>query len=97
MAEQEGQGRETMLLRFVLYSIIAWLVIGFIKKLLRGVQQKPAAAGRQAAPPPRPVATAALMVRCAACGTFIAESRAIIISGDGFCSQSCASGASHNA
>ena len=79
-----------MLLRFILYSLIAYLVIGFIKKLLRGAGDKTRATGGARKTTTRKTSSAALMVRCVACGTFIAESRAIMVGTSGFCSNACA-------
>lgn len=86
---KEREEQSPMLLRFILYSLIAYLVIGFIKKLLRGAGDKTRATGARKTPTRR-AASAALMVRCSACGTFIAESRAIMVGASGFCSNACA-------
>ena len=93
MASQEGKGQETMLLRFIFYSVIAYMVISFIKKLIgaANAKQRTASSGRRRA------TSAALMVRCAACNTFIEESRALQIGGSIFCSNACANRAARPA
>ena len=95
MASTQGKGQETMVFRFILYSVIAYLVIGFIKKLIGAAGEKQRAAARQRRPGKS--RSAALMVRCAACGTFIEESRAILAGGSDFCSTACAHRAAQRA
>ena len=65
-----------MLIRFVLYSLIAYLVISFVRKLLS---------------PAKPARTrSANMVRCERCGVFVTQSSALMISGRSYCSSVCA-------
>jgi hypothetical protein len=95
MNYDDGKRREPMLLRFLLYSLIAYLVIGFIKKLVRGMNDRQNPANGQRSRPGK--SASALMVRCAGCGTFIAESRAIIVGTSEFCSNACARRAAQRA
>ena len=84
-----------MLFRFILYSVIAYLVIGFIKRLIGAAGDRQRAAAGQSQP--KKSRSAALMVRCAFCGTFIEESRAILAGGSDFCSTACANRAAQRA
>ncbi|MBI3651199.1 MAG: hypothetical protein HY231_09155 [Acidobacteria bacterium] len=82
-----------MLLKFLLFSVIAYVVIRFVRGLMIGLngQPKVAKAGAGQTPRQRPQrASAALMIRCAACGTFITESSAVLSGSHVFCSDSCA-------
>jgi formylmethanofuran dehydrogenase subunit E len=66
-----------MLLRLILYALIAYLAIRLVKKLF-----KPSPAPRQV--------RSSQMVRCEVCGTFVAEARAQHVNAHAFCSQACA-------
>jgi hypothetical protein len=73
-----------MLLRFIFYSILAYLVIRAVRRFL-GL---------------RPIASrqrmhvadnrTSRMVRCESCGTFVAETRALLVGNKEFCSKVCA-------
>jgi formylmethanofuran dehydrogenase subunit E len=71
------------LFRFILYTIIAYIVIGFVRKLFTGGYSRK----RQRSPrQPR----TSQMVRCETCGTYVAENRALLLGEKGFCSRTCA-------
>ena len=69
------------LLKCIFYSLIAYFVLRFVVRLTE----------------PRNSATrsransdgTAHMVRCSACGTFVAEKNALVLGGRGFCSTAC--------
>jgi hypothetical protein len=88
----ETKGRGQMLLKFILFSVIAYFLIRFVRGLLSGFAGSPANAGQGKAPRRggQSSNTAALMIRCAACGTFITETRAVLSGSHVFCSNSCA-------
>jgi|ERR1051325_10278508 hypothetical protein len=91
--EVEDEGRGLMLLRFILFSVIAYFLIRFFRGLMSGMTgtNSPADAGRGKAPRQTPrAASSALMIRCAACGTFITESSAVLAGSRVYCSNSCA-------
>jgi hypothetical protein len=70
------------LIKFVLYSIVAYFVLKVVVRLIGpGRQEQKRAKGR--------TKFAGRMRRCDACGTFVAESKALILGGRGFCSTAC--------
>jgi hypothetical protein len=71
-----------MVLRFILYSVIAYFVIRFIKSFFSGAKNAKLATGSRKR-------VAATMIRCDACGTFITESSAVPSGNHLFCSKSC--------
>jgi hypothetical protein len=72
------------LIRLIFYSIIAYFVIRFIRKFLGGRpgESRPRlhVAGKRTSQ----------MVRCESCGTFVAETRALVLGNKEFCSKACA-------
>ena len=89
--EVENEGRGLMLLKFILFSVIAYFLIRFVRGLISGVNGSPANAGQGKPPRREPTAnSSALMIRCAACGTFITETSAVLSGSSIFCSNSCA-------
>ena len=80
------------LLQFIIYSIVAYAVLRFIKSLLGGPSSKAGANARARRGSRLRKAKSATMVRCENCGTFITESSALMIAGKGFCSEACAEG-----
>src|SRR2546426_845749 len=75
-----------MLLRFIIYTILAYLVLRLVRKLL-GPSQRNTRASRRSA-------RSAQMIRCESCGMFITQSSALMVGGREFCSKSCAQRAS---
>ena len=71
------------LIRIIFYSIIAYFVIRFIRKFLGG---RPSVSR-----PGLHVAgnKTSRMVRCESCGTFVAETRALVVGNKDFCSKAC--------
>jgi hypothetical protein len=89
--EVENDGRGLMVLRFILFSIIAYFLIRFVRGMVSGLTNSQANAGREKAPGRKPGATSsALMIRCASCGTYITERSAVLSGSHIFCSNSCA-------
>jgi hypothetical protein len=82
------QDRGEKLIKFIIYSVIAYFVISFIKNLIGASKSPP----RKAAQPGAASRSKddALMIRCAACGTFITQGSAIAIGNNQFCSNACA-------
>jgi hypothetical protein len=74
-----------MVLRFILYSVIAYFVIRLIKNFFSGAKNAKLATG-QSGSRKRVEAT---MIRCDSCGTFITESSALHSGNHLFCSNSC--------
>ena len=76
-----------MWLRFILYSILAYLVLRFVRRLLTPApgRGKRAASGG---------ARSAQMIRCESCGMFITQKSALLVGGREFCSKACAQKAS---
>ena len=72
------------LIRFIFYSIIAYFVIRFIRKFLAIRPLESRARGRVSSN------RASQMVRCESCGTFVAETRALVMDNKEFCSKACA-------
>jgi len=72
------------LIRLIFYGILAYCVIRLVTKLLGG--------GVPGSRQRRPVSarTSTQTVRCERCGTFVAESRALVVGRREFCSRSCA-------
>ena len=71
------------LIRIIFYSIIAYFVIGFIRKFVGGrspdSRRRLHVAGNKTS----------RMVRCESCGTFVAETRALVVGNKDFCSPAC--------
>jgi hypothetical protein len=89
--EIDNEGRNPMVLKFILFSVIAYFLIRFVRGLMSGVTSSPANAGRGKTPPREPSASSsALMIRCAACGTYITQTSAVLSGSHIFCSNSCA-------
>ena len=72
------------LIRIIFYSIIAYFVIRFIRKFVGG---RPADSRRRLHVASNKTSR---MVRCESCGTFVAETRALVIGSRDFCSKACA-------
>ena len=72
------------LIRLIFYSIIAYFVIRFIRKFL-AIRPTASRRGLHVA-----ATRASQMVRCESCGTFVAETRALVIGSRDFCSKACA-------
>jgi hypothetical protein len=66
------------LLRFILYSLVAYFVLKFVLRLSK--PKRPAS---------RDILSSGRMIRCEACGTFVAERGALLLGGQGFCSTAC--------
>ena len=72
-----------MFFRFILYCILAYLALRFVRRLLSpGRLGGSRAAKREAMP--------AQMIRCENCGMFITQTSALFVAGREFCSKSCA-------
>jgi hypothetical protein len=83
----------SMLLKFILYSVIAYLVIRFIRSFISGAagSKLHASAGTRQTPRREPrKKVASTMIRCASCGTFITENSALQAGSDIYCSNPCA-------
>ncbi|MFP5264183.1 MAG: PP0621 family protein [Blastocatellia bacterium] len=72
-----------MLFKFILYCVLAYLTLRFIRWVLRPARPSPAR-GRGA-----PRARSSQMVRCDVCGMFITKSSALMVGGSDFCSRAC--------
>lgn len=68
-------------LKFVLYSLIAYVAFRFFVSLA-----KPAPVRRTS---PREPRSAGRTIRCNACGVFVPEKNALILGGSAFCSTAC--------
>jgi hypothetical protein len=78
-----------MFLKFLLYSVIAYFVIRFVRSFISGTKSAKIASGQAAGQKPRKT-VAATMIRCDSCGTFITENSAMHAGNRLFCSNSCA-------
>lgn len=76
----------SMLLKFILYSVIAYFVIRLVKSLVIGAKSGGAIKGQAGARK----TVAATMIRCDSCGTFITQGSALSAGNQLFCSNSCA-------
>ena len=72
-----------MFFRFIIYCVLAYLAIRFVRRLLAP------APGRSSRSAPRE-AGPAQMTRCESCGMFIIQTSALLVGGREFCSKSCA-------
>jgi hypothetical protein len=78
------------LIRFIIYSIIAYFVLRFVGRLLE------TALRLSKATHPRNINNAgekppsSRMIRCELCGTFVTERSAVLVAGRRFCSTACA-------
>jgi|SRR5687768_16199279 hypothetical protein len=83
----------SMLLKFILYSVIAYLVIRLVRSFISGAKgaKLPASAGARQTTRREPrKKVASTMIRCASCGTFITENSALQSGSDIYCSNPCA-------
>lgn len=72
-----------MFFRFILYCILAYFAVRFVKRLLNPAPVRGSrAAARDDGPAP--------MIRCENCGMFIIQTSALLVGGREFCSKSCA-------
>ena len=82
-----------MLTRFLLWSVLAFLVIRTIRKFFAGIAQGAASSPHRPSRPAGPPATGEVMVRDPVCGTFVLPSRAISTRDTSgphyFCSDKC--------
>jgi hypothetical protein len=78
-----------MFLKFLLYSVIAYFVIRFVRSFISGAKSTKTASGQTVGQKPRKT-VAATMIRCDSCGTFITENSAMHTGSRFFCSNSCA-------
>ena len=73
-----------MLFKFIFYSIVAYLLVRAIRRFLGvrpiGSRQRMHVEGNRTS----------RMVRCESCGTFVAETRALLVGNKDFCSKACA-------
>lgn len=84
-----------------LFAVVVFMIYWRLRPYLRGVRRflgvvrevnrmRAAARGEMPrAPAPRRSAAADKLVRCAACGTWAAESRAVNLGGATYCSHTC--------
>src|SRR5437667_11887041 len=73
----------TMFFRFIIYSILAYLAIRFIRRLLSPARPRgPRVATRAGGP--------AQLIRCQNCGMFVTQTSALLVGGREFCSRACA-------
>lgn len=79
-----------MLLRFILFLVLAYVVLRAIRWL---ANSSPSASRRVASSRPR----ASQMIRCATCGVFVTQKSALSLGGGDYCSKSCAEQRVHNA
>jgi hypothetical protein len=77
------------LIRFIIYSIIAYFVLRLISWLLGEGSKKRVAQGRFARGAPQRERSSP-MVRCDSCGTFITAGSALLDGRGQFCSAACA-------
>ena len=82
-------------LELIVFAVFVWLALESLVARLRIRRPPPHQAPRQAphqaptpAPGPRPIADVTL-VRCAACGTHVPQSRALAAGGSLYCSDRC--------
>jgi len=73
----------SMWLRFIIYSILAYLILRFVRKLLAPA---PGPSSRRSPSDTR----SARMIRCDNCGMFVTQSSALLVAGREFCSRDCA-------
>jgi hypothetical protein len=69
--------------KFILYCILAYLALRFVRRLL-----SPRSGGGSRAA--KREAMSAQMIRCENCGMFITQTSALLVAGREFCSKSCA-------
>ena len=76
-----------MILRFLFYSLIAYIILRLIRWLFTPSRPRQTARARRAAQ----------MVRCEACGMFITKSSALMAGDRDFCSKTCLEQKVHSA
>jgi hypothetical protein len=82
----------SMLLRFILYSVIAYLVIRLVRNFISAAKGAKLHASAEARQTPRQEPrkkVASTMIRCASCGTFITENSAMPSGNRIYCSTAC--------
>lgn len=80
------------LLQFIFYIVVAYLLLGFVRRLL-GAKPREVRSGQRSAA--GRTSNSSRLIRCAACGVFITESSAMVVGESGFCSKACAEGRVH--
>lgn len=79
-----------MLLRFIVFLVIAYTVLRVVRWLINPSQ---AGARRVASRGPR----SAHMIRCPTCGVFVTQKSALSLGGREYCSKNCAEQRVHSA
>jgi hypothetical protein len=89
------------LFELTVFAVFLWLALeSWVARLSGRGSRKDPRAMRGPAPAPRPQATAPrsaadlTLVRCAACGTHVPQSRLVSAGGASYCSERCASAGS---
>lgn len=83
-----------MVARFIVYTLLIYFALWLIRRLVSAMA--PTAPSRRGNPSrsgragPRSDPKSSRLVRCARCGMFIAESKALLVEDVGFCSKACA-------
>jgi hypothetical protein len=72
-------------LRAIVYLVLGYLVYRFVR---RAMVMLSALRGNLPGPSGGPLSSK--MVRCTQCGTFVAETRAMLVGNSAFCSSTCA-------
>ncbi len=92
-SDLKNERLSSMLLKFILYSVIAYLVIRFVRSFINGAKGAKLHASAEARQTPRQKPrkkVASTMIRCASCSTFITENSAMQSGSRIFCSVACA-------
>ena len=76
------------LIRLITYFIAGYLIWKFLKWLVTPAKRKNGSNVRNDSR-----GKSRLLIKCAACGTFITEARALMVRGRAYCSATCASAA----
>jgi hypothetical protein len=83
-----------MVFRFIIYTLLIYLGLWLIRRLVSSMAPATPTRrdSRRARAGPSARSKTSRLVRCARCGMFIAESKALLVEDAGFCSRACAEG-----
>jgi hypothetical protein len=83
------------LVQLILLLMLAYLVLGLVKQFLRSLGLMSSGERRRGERTSRRLSSFRT-VKCAHCGTYVAERRALLVGKQGYCSASCAESKVHS-
>jgi hypothetical protein len=80
------------LIKLILYFIIAYMLLRFARRMVRGFASTGPSSRNAGTPrrsPSEPRISSSQTIRCDNCGVFVTEKSALLMGDKGFCSEAC--------